>query len=116
MHLHVDCPNERHSDPSCAPRKRHDSFVSQGVDRVEKCGFSSRVEAKKGSARESDEVPNWRGFQDFGFLTEIGSLVDCHNVAAANHVGGIEAEGSLGWSRPSPGMDGTGSNRKSFIL
>jgi hypothetical protein len=40
-------------------------------------------------------VPNWRGFQDFGFLTEVGSLIDCHNVVGRPR-GGIEAEGSLG--------------------
>ena len=31
---------------------------------------------KNGSEREFDEVPNWRGFQDFAFLVEVGGIGD----------------------------------------
>jgi hypothetical protein len=30
---------------------------------------------KNGSAQEFDEVPNWRGFQDFGFPREVAGFV-----------------------------------------
>jgi len=33
-----------------------------------------RLNWKWGSEREFDEVPDWRGFQDFGFPVTVGDL------------------------------------------
>ena len=68
-----------------------------------------------GSEREFDEVPNWRGLQDFVFLIEIRSLGDCHR-SAANPPRGVEVEWLLGRGVLPSCMDDTASRRKSFIL
>ena len=41
------------------------------------------VPRQDGSARESGEVPNWRGFQDFGSLADVGRFCDCGLSAAS---------------------------------
>ena len=42
-------------------------------------------------------MPNWRGFEDFGFPIGVGGLDDCHRLAANCRVP-IEAAGLLGRS------------------
>jgi hypothetical protein len=68
-----------------------------------------------GSEREFDEVPNWRGLQDFVFLIEIGGLGDCHR-SAANRPEVWKSNACLGEAVLPSGMDDTAPRRKSFIL
>jgi len=44
------------------------------------------TQQKVGSEREFDEAPNWREFQDFGSLAEVGGFSDC-GPSAANRPG-----------------------------
>jgi hypothetical protein len=75
-----------------------------GVDSQE---FSSIHESYLlyGSAQEFDEVPNWRGFQDFGLSDEASGLDDRH-LSPGKRPAVVEPNGLVRCGRSSPGLDG----------
>jgi hypothetical protein len=60
---------------------------------------------KVGSAQEFDEVPNWRGFQDFGLSDEASGLDDRH-LSPGKRPAVVEPNGLVRCGRSSPGLDG----------
>ena len=68
---------------------------------------------KLGSARESDEVPNWRGFHGFGSPAEVGRFCDC-GLTAANRPTGCRSRKLARLSHPPRGMGIAGASPEIF--
>ena len=66
-----------------------------------------------GSARESDEVPNWRGFHGFGSPAEVGRFCDC-GLTAANRPTGCRSRKLARLSHPPRGMGIAGASPEIF--
>jgi hypothetical protein len=61
-----------HSDHEPFGSRKYVETFSGRIPRENKFPLMSKIHSSLGSEREFDEVPNWRGFQDFRSPTELG--------------------------------------------